>query len=535
MLDKKIYFPWVALFSSILVFTYFLAVGNEALLEALDLPAKLANPQIKAIVLIVFVFVILVDIVLFQLRKKEINSQLKKYDEQLTELYRSRNSLQNRAQKYSGHADKLKLFISDRLLEYIEYDEKFLHFQNIASEVRHNGVICYDKVNTALKHAAELSTEADKKQYLNAIHNMTYLWDLLDLSTTDNIGLYIANKLYEAEEHYFRQQLGDSDTEEPFSPIFSARQAVIKTIEPIVQDMGEVMSPETDEKSPYIFNNSRLRVHLDYAENLLGNENYVVLMLENLINNAMFYQNQRKYAHKHARVSVGLKKQGKYAQMSVYNNGPLIADDVKDKLFQLGFSTKRTKGVNGKGLGLYFVNEIIKGYEGRIIVNNVVNSPESYSIRLTLKNGETVNEKIEVKVNEDGKPDALVNNNSVNNNEVLFKLNDDVEKMQIAVHSRKKNYALNHLSSADFAVFYDPQNVISPDWCVESKKLKSGTRLVFKVIDKTGVQFDVYLPTAESRLDSDFYETDDEELDKLEDLDAEFNKFSEFTQNSSSS
>src|SRR5690625_6466944 len=83
---------------------------------------------------------------------------------QVAELRQSKKQLQLKAHTYSGHADKLKLFISDKLLDYIEYDEKFLHFKSIAAEVRHNGVISFDKVQTVLQQLTETETSSQPDQ-----------------------------------------------------------------------------------------------------------------------------------------------------------------------------------------------------------------------------------------------------------------------------------------------------------------------------------------------------------------------------------
>ncbi len=503
-------------------------VNDRALFDALGLPHFILNPQVKIIIIIILLFVFFFDFILFRNRKKEIDHRLEKFNKQIEELYSSRNSLQNRVQKYSGHADKLKLFISDRLLEHIEYDEKFLHFQNIASEVRHNGVISYDKVNTALKKSYNLSNIEDKKEYAEAIHSMTYLWDLLDLSTTDNIGLYIADKLYKAEEEYYRQQFNTAGDALPYSPSFSTQQAVIASISSFVKDMGDVMPVKVNKDIPYVFSNSCFRVYLKDADNLLGNENYLLLMMENLINNALFYQNQKKYTHKYSRVSIGLERSSKYAKISVYNNGPWIHHETREKLFQLGFSTKRSKGVNGKGLGLYFVNEIVKGYEGKIVVRNIKNKDEIYTVRIKLNNGGVVEQIIQASV-DNGKPTCTMSGELCNHNEAVIKVSESIVAVQVIVNSRKKNYELNYAKNNDHAVFYDPQNKLAPEWCVEFKQLKTMTRVMFKVIDKMGVQFDVYLPTAESRLEADYYDLDDDEINKLDDVGVDFDGFNEFT------
>ncbi len=507
-----IHFPWASFIASLSLILFFLLSEliseNNALILSLDIPFQLQNPQIKLMVLFGFFVILIADLILHRRRSKQIDIIFEKHEKLLSELQASRNALQNRAQKYSGHAEKLKLFISDKLLEYIEYDEKFLHFQNIASEVRHNGVISYDKVNTALQHALAQTSSENSQVYTDALNSMRYLWDLLDLSTTDNIGLYIAEKIYTAEEHYYQQQFETEESHSPFSPIFSTRGAVIKALKPFIHDLGEQLPIEGNKKTPYEYTNSRFRINLKYSDHLLGNENYVILMLENLIHNALYFVNQRKYSSKHSRVNISLNKQGQYSKLLIYNPGPIITEETRNQLFKLGYSTKRRKGVNGKGLGLYFVNEIINAYEGKIDFSNIQNKKEQYKIKLTLQNGETLQEELDVSINSDGGIITSRSNKENPNNDINFKTNKKIIEIEITLLSRKKTYSLNHLSAQENTLFIDPVHANTPHWFLQLKHLKSGTRVIFQVLDIKGVQFELLIPTAESRLESDYYDAD---------------------------
>jgi len=175
----------------------------------------------------VLVMLVVFDIWRYLKASARCNQQLKQYQVQINELFDSRRELGTRARTFSDHADKLKMFISERLLETIEYDEKFLHFKNIASEVRHNGVISYDKAQTALLRARQNCELGQEQEIQDAADGLLYLWDLLDLSTTDNIALHVANRIYDCEEHYFQSLLNDSDDlTSPFTPAFMMTQAL---------------------------------------------------------------------------------------------------------------------------------------------------------------------------------------------------------------------------------------------------------------------------------------------------------------------
>lgn len=72
------------------------------------------------------------------------------------------------------------------------------------------------------------------------------------------------------------------------------------------------------------------------------------------------------------------------AIIKIQNNGPKIEEDIIDKIFQLGFSTKDDKD-NNHGFGLAIVKEIIESYYGKISVFSSEEFTE-FVMRLPLKN-----------------------------------------------------------------------------------------------------------------------------------------------------
>ncbi len=201
------HYPWLSLLLAMLLLAWQYLLLNPGLVQPGYLPPQLERVEYLPFAAAVLVLIAVFDFRLFLKAQRRHRDQLTRYQQQIDELFESKRQLGTRARTYSGHADKLKMFISERLLEYIEYDEKFLHFKNIASEVRHNGVISYDKVQTALKQALQQCEGEQQTVYREAADALLYLWDLLDLSTTDNIVLHVANRIYDCEEHYFQAQL----------------------------------------------------------------------------------------------------------------------------------------------------------------------------------------------------------------------------------------------------------------------------------------------------------------------------------------
>jgi len=72
--------------------------------------------------------------------------------------------------------------------------------------------------------------------------------------------------------------------------------------------------------------------------------------------------------------------------IEITDNGPGISDEIKDKILQPFYTTK--KGKEGTGLGLSITNDIIKAHGGKLSINTTIEKGSTFSIILP---GETHN------------------------------------------------------------------------------------------------------------------------------------------------
>jgi len=135
-----------------------------------------------------------------------------------------------------------------------------------------------------------------------------------------------------------------------------------------------------------------MNVKINYAlDEAIGK---VELMVEdfsrvilNLCNNAfdamrgkkMILDNSENYL---PTLTVVTKKDGEQVQVSVEDNGPGIPDEIKDKILQPFFTTK--KGTEGTGLGLSITHDIIKSHKGRIDIKTGNGSFTRFDIQLPI-------------------------------------------------------------------------------------------------------------------------------------------------------
>jgi signal transduction histidine kinase len=95
----------------------------------------------------------------------------------------------------------------------------------------------------------------------------------------------------------------------------------------------------------------------------------------NIIDNAIKHSDPAKGLEITIRLAPIKEYEKKYIRCSVEDNGPGIADWLKDKIF-IRFKRGITKA-HGKGLGLYLVRAIVEDFGGRIWVEDRV--PGDYS------------------------------------------------------------------------------------------------------------------------------------------------------------
>ena len=70
--------------------------------------------------------------------------------------------------------------------------------------------------------------------------------------------------------------------------------------------------------------------------------------------------------------------------IEVEDNGPGISNDLKDKIMQPFFTTK--KGTQGTGLGLSITNDIIKAHGGQLGIHSNKDLGSTFSIQLANQN-----------------------------------------------------------------------------------------------------------------------------------------------------
>jgi signal transduction histidine kinase len=114
---------------------------------------------------------------------------------------------------------------------------------------------------------------------------------------------------------------------------------------------------------------SDLVIHCDVAR--------LKVVMSNLITNSIKYHSSSK-SERWFKVSA--RDEGNWHVIEVSDNGIGIADQYKDKIFDMFF--RATEGSEGSGLGLYIVRETVEKLAGKISCSSKLGEGSTFTLRL---------------------------------------------------------------------------------------------------------------------------------------------------------
>lgn len=150
---------------------------------------------------------------------------------------------------------------------------------------------------------------------------------------------------------------------------------------PIIEKLTEKFKAKAQKPVNFIIS---LQAKTAYADN-----DYVSEVLSNLIDNAI------KYSKESVEIHITTEESERYTILKVRDNGLGISEADQKVIFQkyeraAAARRSRRNGASGFGLGLNFVDQVIKAHEGRIFVNSTEGEFTEFTIYLPL---ETPNNK----------------------------------------------------------------------------------------------------------------------------------------------
>ena len=144
---------------------------------------------------------------------------------------------------------------------------------------------------------------------------------------------------------------------------------------PIIEKLTEKFKAKAQKPVNFIIS---LQAKTAYADN-----DYLGEVLSNLIDNAI------KYSKESVEINITTEESERYTILKVRDNGLGISEADQKVIFQkyeraAAAKRSRKNGASGFGLGLNFVDQVIKAHEGRIFVNSTEGEFTEFTIYLPL-------------------------------------------------------------------------------------------------------------------------------------------------------
>jgi signal transduction histidine kinase len=120
-------------------------------------------------------------------------------------------------------------------------------------------------------------------------------------------------------------------------------------------------------------------IHLDCPKSILGHCDRARMeqVLVNLLTNAFRYGNGQP-------ISICLSQRGEEALLSVRDQGPGIAKEDQERIFNLFERGRRSSDFGGLGLGLYIARNIVERHGGQIRLESEPGAGATFIVRLPL-------------------------------------------------------------------------------------------------------------------------------------------------------
>lgn len=110
-----------------------------------------------------------------------------------------------------------------------------------------------------------------------------------------------------------------------------------------------------------------------------GDELLLMRMLTNLIQNAI------QYGHPGGHIWIELRRSGNRARLSIADDGPGIAPEEQDRIWQRFYQVSKTAGrTEGSGLGLPMVRWIAEAHGGKIGLESTPGEGSAFSVELPI-------------------------------------------------------------------------------------------------------------------------------------------------------
>ncbi|NLK66291.1 MAG: PAS domain S-box protein [Campylobacteraceae bacterium] len=287
--------------------------------------------------------------------------------------------------------DEIDEFVAIRhdVTEIFNLNERLKETQE---ELRELNLSLEDKVHTQTKELLKLNKTLEKRVEEEVLKNEEKNRLLAEQSKLASMGEMIGHIAHQWRQPLselsialfkLKQEMAD---EESFLKTYEHSKSIIKSMSNTIDDFRNFF--KTDKEKEYFFiedavndalrllkgsfqkHNLKVEIQKDDGAKIYGIKSELFQILVNLLNNA-------KDALKESgeeNIKITIKKDSKFAYVSVFNAGKPIDDKILDKIFEPYFTTKHQSV--GTGLGLYMSRVIAQNMNSKLSARNLQNGVE---------------------------------------------------------------------------------------------------------------------------------------------------------------
>lgn len=126
--------------------------------------------------------------------------------------------------------------------------------------------------------------------------------------------------------------------------------------------------------------NINFNISLDGDTEIIGDKEKLISVFQNLIDNSI------KYSECNKNIYIGAKKRSEFVVITIEDKGFGIKEDDIDKIYNRFYrSNEHRASIQGNGLGLSIVSEIVRVHNGKIICNSKLGKGTVFKVTLPIK------------------------------------------------------------------------------------------------------------------------------------------------------
>lgn len=143
-------------------------------------------------------------------------------------------------------------------------------------------------------------------------------------------------------------------------------------------DLSQLVEVLCEEQAHLAPEGTTLAVHTQPDLLVNGDVTLLSRLLANLISNAY------RYGKPNGHVWVDLRREGRWAVLSVRDDGIGIAPEDRERIFQRFYQVDAARGQDGSGLGLLMVQQAARLHGGSVTVHSWIGEGSTFIVRLPL-------------------------------------------------------------------------------------------------------------------------------------------------------